>query len=403
MYWDVSDKKGAVAQHHGECCAGLYYLRPEKDKGATVLQREEIRERKKVSIGGLTILTLFVIVLVIAGIVSIMRSVGKSHLTTAVAGTGDELITIGEPIPEDASQELQLKEGQILYENGIYELNKDLITILVMGIDKETVTEIGGQSWTEEEGSLYAGGQADALFLMLLDPHTKKISIVAINRNTMCLLDVFDEQGNYKGQSIQQIALQHGYGDGGAESCERQAKAVSRLFHGIPIHSYAAISMDAIPELNDAVGGITVEVLDDIVYPEFDMNLHQGETVTLYGEKAYWYVRLRNENVFNSNALRLQRQKQYLTTFAATAKNMATKDIRVAVDLYNTVQKYMVTDIDINSFTYLATESVNYDFNIDNMYALEGETLQGNKFEEFYPDEEALERLIIDLFYEPVG
>ena len=309
-----------------------------------MLQREVIKERKKVSIGGLTVLTVLVVLLVIVGIVAIMRSVGKSHLTTAVAGTGEEITAIGEAIPSEQAEKLDLKDDQILYENGIYELNKDLITILVMGIDKETVTEVGGQSWTEEEGSLYAGGQADALFLLLLDPHSNKISIVAINRNTMALLDIWDEEGNYKGQAVQQIALQHGYGDGQEESCLRQVKAVSRLLHGIPIHSYAAISMDAIPELNDAVGGITVEVLDDIIYPEFDMDLHQGETVTLYGEKAYWYVRLRNENVFNSNALRLQRQKQYLTTFAATAKNMAMSDIRVAIDLYNTVQKYMVTD-----------------------------------------------------------
>ena len=105
----------------------------------------------------------------------------------------------------------------------------------------------------------------------------------------MADVDVFDENGKYQGIFTKQIALQHGYGDGKEESCERQVKAVSRMFHNIPINSYAAISMDSIPELNDELGGITVEVLDDIVYPEYDMNLHAGETVTLYGEQAYWY------------------------------------------------------------------------------------------------------------------
>ena len=160
--------------------------------------------------------------------------------------------------------------------------------------------------------------------------------------------------------------------------------------------------MDSIPELNDALGGITVEVLDDIVYPEYDMNLHAGETVTLHGKQAYWYIRLRNENVFNSNELRLQRQKQYLTTFAAEAKNQSTADVRVAINLYNTVSKYMVTDIDINSFTYLVTEFINYNFDVKNMYSLEGETIQGDKFEEFYVDDDSLQELIVKLFYEPV-
>lgn len=149
------------------------------------------------------------------------------------------------------------------------------------------------------------------------------------------------------------------------------------MFHGIPIHVYAAVSMDAIPELNDVLGGITVEVLDDIIYPEYEMDLHQGETATLSGEKAYWYVRLRNENVFNSNELRLQRQKQYLTTFAAQAKNRSVKDVRVALKLYQTAVKYTVTNVDLNKFTYMATEYLNYDFDVKNLYSLQGRSHTG--------------------------
>ncbi|MBD5526625.1 MAG: LCP family protein [Lachnospiraceae bacterium] len=331
-------------------------------------------------------------ILTVIGSVAGMRMVGKASLSTAAASA--EIIELGEKADEPET-------NGILYKDGNYVLNEDLITVLVMGIDKETVVEVGGQSWEEEEGSEYAGGQADALFLLLINPHDKNVYVISINRNSMAEVDVFDEEGNYQGIFTEQIALQHGYGDGKEESCLRQVKAVSRMFHGIPIHGYAAISMDAIPELNDMVGGITVEVLDDIIYPEYDMDLHQGETITLFGEKAYWYVRLRDENMFNSNELRLQRQKQYMTTFAAEAKNQSMSDIRVAVNLYQTVHKYMVTDIDLNEFTYMVTEYINYDFDRENMYSLQGETVQGNDFEEFYVDEDSLQDLIIELFYEP--
>lgn len=364
-----------------------------------MLEKETIVEKKKLGFGALTLITLLTTIAVIAGIVFIMRSAGRASLQEPVAGT--QITDIGEPAAED-DPELALKENQILYQGQLYEQNTDLITILVMGIDKETVTSIGGQSWTEDEAKEYAGGQADALFLALLNPHTKTVNIVAINRNSMVDVDVFDEDGRYVGIFKKQVALQHGYGDGGEESCKRQVKTVSRMFHNIPIHAYAAISMDAIPEINDAVGGITVEVLDDIIYPEFDMDLHQGQVVTLMGEKAYWYVRLRNENVFNSNLLRLNRQKQYLSAFANTAREQATADVRVAINLYQTVQKYMVTDIDINRFTYLVTEALNYRFDVSNIYSLEGETIPGNVFEEFYVDDQALQGLIVELFYEPV-
>ncbi|MDE6738977.1 MAG: LCP family protein [Lachnospiraceae bacterium] len=357
-----------------------------------MLDRETVVEKKKFGIITVTIIIIITIILTVIGSVAGMRMIGKASLSTAAASA--EIIELGEKADE-------LETNGILYKGGNYVLNEDLVTVLVMGIDKETVVEVGGQSWEEEEGSEYAGGQADALFLLLINPHDKNVYVISINRNSMAEVDVFDEEGNYQGIFTKQIALQHGYGDGKEESCLRQVKAVSRMFHGIPIHGYAAVSMDAIPELNDMVGGITVEVLDDIIYPEYDMDLHQGETVTLFGEKAYWYVRLRNENVFNSNELRLQRQKQYMTTFAAEAKNQSMSDIRVAVNLYQTVRKYMVTDIDLNEFTYMATEYINYDFDRENMHSLQGETVQGSNFEEFYVDEDSLQDLIIELFYEP--
>ncbi len=357
-----------------------------------MLDRETVVEKKKFGIVTVTIIIIVTMILTVIGSVAGMRMVGKASLSTAAASA--EIIELGEKVDEP-------EINGILYKGENYVLNEDLITVLVMGIDKETVVEVGGQSWEEEEGSEYAGGQADALFLLLINPHDKNVYVISINRNTMAEVDVFDEEGNYQGIFTEQIALQHGYGDGKEESCLRQVKAISRMFHGIPIHGYAAVSMDAIPELNDMVGGITVEVLDDIIYPEYDMDLHQGETVTLFGEKAYWYVRLRDENVFNSNELRLQRQKQYMTTFAAEAKNQSMSDIRVAVNLYQTVHKYMVTDIDLNEFTYMVTEYINYDFDRENMYSLQGETVQGNDFEEFYVDEDSLQDLIIELFCEP--
>lgn len=358
-----------------------------------MLDKREFSEKSK---NGwvLVILSFLGIVLFVSGLILVLRMSGKSKISTAVAGevSNEDVMADNEEVAED----------QIIYNGKAYKYNEDLTTILVMGIDKETNEEVGGESWSVEAGSQRGGGQADALFLMVLNPHTSKVSVLAINRNTMTDVDIFDDNGNYVGREEYQICIQHGFGDGKEESCERQVRTVSRFLDGIPIHAYAAISMDSIPELNDAVGGIEVEVLDDIIYPEYDMDLHQGDVVTLHGEKAYWYVRLRNEAVFNSNQLRLERQKQYLTTFAAVAKNQATKDIRVAVDLFQIAQKYMVTDIDLSQFTYLAGEALSYDFDITNLYTFDGEASQPGKFEEFRVDPDSKRQIMIDLFYEPV-
>lgn len=338
-----------------------------------------------------------IVIIALLCVFLIFRQIGKSQVTSVIADSGH--IDIGDE-PENA--DITIEENQILYHGQIYEQNEDLISILVMGIDKETVTTIGGQSWSADEAGAYAGGQADALFLVLINPHDETVRLVNINRNSMADVDVWDESGNYMGVYTKQIALQHGYGDGGAESCVHQVKAVSRLLHGIPIHSYVAIEMDAIPEMNDAVGGITVNVLDDVIYPEYDMDLHQGDTVTLTGRQAYWYVRLRNENIFNSNELRQQRQKQYIQSFVSKVREEAAEDLNVPVEIYRILDKYMVTDINESSFSYLVTETYAYDFQLDTIYSLQGEVIQGNQFEEFYVDDDALQELIVELFYEPV-
>ena len=366
-----------------------------------MIEDKIITEKKKVGVTARLITTLIMIVLVIVGIYAVLRMIGKRSLYELSSGLDGIVSDLGDVVIADEPAELP--EGHILYNGKEYAPNSDLVCILVMGIDTESVSEIGGQSWEIDEASVNNGGQADALFLMLLNPHDEKISILSINRNSMADVDVWDSAGNYRGVLTQQIALQHGYGTDQTQCAEHQVKAVSRLLHDIPIHAYAAISMDAIPELNDAIGGVEVEVLDDIIYPEYDMDLHQGETVTLMGEKAYWYVRLRDEDLFDSNSLRLERQKQYLTSFAAKAKETAGGDVSVAIDLFNIMQKYMVTDLNVSSFTYLATETMDYEFSADNMYSIGGETVQGTEFEEFYIDDEELQITIIRLFYEPVN
>ncbi len=364
-----------------------------------MLEKEETIEKKKTGIVVRLMITLLLMVSVLAGIVVVLRVLGRENVMTAVAGSDELIAQLGEQPSSNSAATLQ--EGHILYNGQEYALNEDIITILVMGIDKETVNEIGGQSWSSDEDE-YQGGQADALFLVIINPHDESIKVVAINRNAMTDVDVWGADGRYDGVYTKQVALQHGYGDGGPKSCEHQVKCVSRMFHGIKINAYAAISMDAVPELNDAVGGVTLDVLEDIVYPEYDMDLHKGDKVTLQGKKAYWYVRLRDENAFGSNEQRLMRQKQYLTAFVSTAKKQSMSDVRVAVTMYQTMQKYMVTDIDISSFTYLATEYMGYEFDDEHIYTLKGETIMGSQFEEFYIDENELEDMIVELFFEPV-
>ena len=87
------------------------------------------------------------------------------------------------------------------------------------------------------------------------------------------------------------------------------------MFHNLPIYGYVALNMGGVPPVNDAVGGVEVEVLQDLHYPEKGVDLREGEVVRLNGQEAYCYLRGRDVNEYDSATLRLRREEQYIINF----------------------------------------------------------------------------------------
>lgn len=289
------------------------------------------------------------------------------------------------------------KEGDIKYNNHIYRYNDDILTFLILGIDSQDKVYKG------EVTDYKNGGQSDTIILTVLNPKNNSIKLIAVNRNTITDVDVYNSDGTFAGTSPLQITLQHGYGDGRELSCERSVNAVSKLFKNIPIHGYISINMGAIPDINDAVGGVPVTVMENSKWYSENLEKNVGNTIVLHGIDAYEYLQNRNVEDFDSATDRLNRQKQYLKSFVDVAKAKTKEDIKFPITLYEKVKDYVVTDISISKMSYLASEALKYEFNSESIYSLSGETKEVNGFEEFYPDENALYELILETFYEQIN
>lgn len=295
-------------------------------------------------------------------------------------------------VPEVLSAEWQA--DWVRYGGKVYDYNDDILTFLFMGIDK--------LGTVEKNPDLVSGGQSDAIFLVVLNPDTKKVSLVGVNRDTMVeviLVGYTDANGNTL-TTTAELAVQHGFGDGLEQSCELTRNAVSKLFYNLPIHGYVSFNMGGVGALNDALGGVKLTVLEDltIINPSFT----QGAEVTLTGQDAYEYIHYRDTAVFESARNRLARQKQYLSCAVGAALDGIKKDLTLPVTLYQTFRPYIVTDLSVNEITYLASVVSGYSFDMDAIYTMEGTTVQGELFEEFYPDQAALKDLMIRLFYREV-
>lgn len=359
-------------------------------------ERRKKKKRKKAVI--IVIATILGVIFLLAVTYMAAGAVGKYRLKNNAQTEAPVLDTAETETISEEEEEIW-QPGWVKYKGQIYAYNEDILTFLFMGIDKndEQVTQVA-------EGT--NGGQADALFLLLLNPHDKSVSVLAINRNTMTDIDVYNEEGSYVNTITAQIAVQHGFGNGMEESCRYQVDAVRKLLYDIPIHGYCAINAKAVIPITDMVGGVELTVLENVQKyggKSHEVILKEGETKVLDGENSYSYVRFRDVSIEKSADGRLERQKQWLTAFMKQVKEQTAADISLPVKLYNEITNYMVTDVSVDEVAYLTSIASGYTFEKEHMYSLTGETVMGEKFEEFYVDEEALYELILQLFYEPVA
>ena len=283
------------------------------------------------------------------------------------------------------------QEGDISYNGKKYRYNSSIKTYLFLGTDNEG-------TMAESTGGL-VGGQSDAMFLLVTNGNKKTMSLISINRNTMTMVDIYDLLDNCADQQRMQICLQYAYGDGGRTSCVRTAATVSKLFYNIPINGYFAMNMDAVPILNDAVGGVTVEVMQDLENESLGVSLKKGEMVTLNGKEAYVYIRSRDINEFDSASRRLERQNQYLLQLFKRVKDLALGNEATIARISELMEDYLVTSID---FVELAEDVSEYAFDESHMYNVPGETVMGEIYEEYYVDEDALYEMILEIFYDEV-
>lgn len=361
-------------------------LDPEKVK------RDQKRKRKVVALSVLAAITGLLAAAFAAFL--IVGAIGKANLRSNVIAApkleNAPVVIELQPTEEEAAG---WKEGWVKYNGQIYAYNEDILTFLVMGIDKNRdVKEV-------EEGT--NGGQADALFLVVLNPHDNSLSVIGINRNTMTDISVYDDNGAYVNTIKAQITVQHGFGNGVEESCEYQVNAVQHLFYEMPVHGYAAINMSAIGPLTDMVGGVDVVALEDIKSGNSTV-IKEGEEVHLEGDLAFAYIHNRDTKEFGSADHRLERQKQFITTYLQKVKQKTKEDIGFPISVYQSIAPQTVTSLTVDEMTYLVSIAKDYSFDENYLYTLKGEIKQGDVFEEFYVDETDLFELILKVFYEPV-
>ena len=293
--------------------------------------------------------------------------------------------TVLHPSQESTTQQTS---KTITRDGKAYFPRQDVTVMMVLGIDQ--YGPVTSSNYYRNNGS------ADSVMLLIFDESNKDCTVLYLNRDTMLTMDVLGVRGEYAGTTYGQVALAHTYGTGLEDSCLNVKNTLEKFLHGLTIDYYVAMNMDAIPIMNDAVGGVTVNVTDD--FSQVNPSITMGE-LTLKGDQVIDYVRTRKNVGDQKNVTRMARQREYVDGFLEKLYSKAEEDPTFLLSAYEAVAPYIVTDCSGETLSSMLERYS--DFTIAGAISPEGENTVVDGHYQFHVDEEKLDALIVELFYRP--
>ena len=307
-------------------------------------------------------------------------------LVAAVLFNLDRIMSAINGTPDNDSGDRTDTLDTVYIDGEAYRPKSTVKNYLIVGIDQFGSSESNG----------YA--QADFILVLSFDSSDNSYTVMSINRDTMTEILVYDAFSGESKETVAQIALSHNDGTyteiSNAKKCKNTAKAVSNLLFGVDFKNYVSMTMDAVSIIVDYIGGVEVYVEYDMT--SIDDRLVAGQTVMLDGELALKFIGARSGVYDETNVSRMERQMAFFDAFAEKAKSVEI-DEQIMLECFEDVEDYVVTNADEGIFGEISEKLATYEKK--ETIIPPGEAKVGQKYMEFYVDEEELKDIVIDVFY----
>lgn len=226
---------------------------------------------------------------------------------------------------------------------------------------EEVLFLLAGVDSTGEE----TGTRTDTLMLIKADKDNKTVDMISIPRDSYVSIN-----GN-----MDKINAAHSYG--GIEL----TMDVVRDFLGINLDKYMVISFEAVIKGIDALGGMDVEVSNDVASA---MGISPG-IHTMTGDEVLNYVRFR-KGYQNADLGRINTQQDFIKQFIKEATKA--KNLPKLPKVYMAMKPYLKTNMGMKELTDLALNFKSVDTSSLNSVKLEGECFDFNgiSYYKIYPD-----------------
>lgn len=278
----------------------------------------------------------------------------------------------------------------ITYQGQNYSYNNRITAIIYAGVDSDEPL-VQSTQYT-------VAPRADSISLIVLDELHKKMTIIALSRDTMTKIRKYTLFGDQSYLAKDHLCYAYTYGDGGKASCEGLCEAVSLLLFGIPIKDYVVSNRTSMEIIGNILGPVELTVPNNDL-AEINAQYAEGAKVSIDAQNLDFFVRYRDTAIDLSNVGRMQRQQAYITGAMEKVRKILSDRPNDFWDEMQQAESCVQTNITRSRYLDLTRIMKNTAFTNRDYYIPEGENVVGTMHDEFYPDESALLSKVVELFY----
>lgn len=204
--------------------------------------------------------------------------------------------------------------------------SRDVINFLLIGVDE-------------------SGGNSDSIMMLTVNKKTQKLFLTSFMRDSYTYINT--PYGD------QYAKVNAAYANGGAECL---VETIQNDYK-IAIDHYVSVNFKTFPAIVDAMGGVTVPIKEyeaRAMRNEFGYTGESGEAVTLKGEDALMFCRIRHCDS-DADVSRTRRQRTFITSVINRTKEIGMSEISGIV---STLMKYVRTDCTTAELISLSTQGL---------------------------------------------
>lgn len=212
--------------------------------------------------------------------------------------------------------------------------NDYMLNFLLMGVDNDS----------EREKTGLAGTRTDSLMLISLNTKNEKVTIYSIPRDTTTVIyNNNNEPQLLAGQYVNKVNSAYEFGGESAT-----VNTVEHLFEGIEIDYYATVNFISFKGIVDSIGGIEVDVPEDIYDKDLTKVLVKKGLQILNGTQALDMSRARYQDDDIHRGYR-----QQIVMEAIAKKMLSDISVTKALGIFNSINGNVRTDMGLGDMKAL--------------------------------------------------